>query len=532
MGEDQASDENDESPLVDELLDSAKKREFLKNEQPGTLLSRLPPPRIEKPDNPTSDEHHVRVSQDRPRVVEDMRDATFNGYRRHITSTDARVAPHHNVSPAQCGQIEAPTAALASNDVYKARLDDLERQFKENLVSQVENIVTKHMSGPIRQKLVTEISTALESGVIKEVIKRFNLHFNAQVKDIVKAEVKAELKAEIGRELRAEFQKEMVEARQITSRLAGSHDNLRKVVGEDVKKAITDALREEFSSLLGQARQAGKAIKGGVDALKNQIKTELKSDIEQKIRGDLPLLFKQEIKDELVREISDEIGNPIKRELSAEISEAVEADVKEHLRKYMKRQARLAVMNAGSEHPVHLVIIDFNNLWAIANKVTTKFPNIKRLFLLLRSVLRGYDDHFEPRRVSGYVYASKYHEMDVSRALATHFADDPELEQILKQFTLEIQAEKKMHADGQEQKYRDVDVMIATKVTELISNKANQIASVTIVSGDGDFVPVIELAKHKDIYTIVFSFKENLATSLKLKADTFHLLNKQSKLDA
>jgi len=28
-------------------------------------------------------------------------------------------------------------------------------------------------------------------------------------------------------------------------------------------------------------------------------------------------MFRQEIKDELVREISDEIGNPIKRELAA-----------------------------------------------------------------------------------------------------------------------------------------------------------------------------------------------------------------------
>jgi len=532
VSEDEANDENDESPLVDELLDSAKKREFIKNEQPGTSVNRLPPPRIDKLDASTSNEHHAQVSQDRPRFVNGTRDDTLNGYRRHVTSPDARVNPQQNMAREQCGQVEAPPAVLASSDTYKARLDDLERQFKENLVSQVENIVTKHMSGQIRQKLVAEISTSLESGVIKEVIKRFNLHFSAQVKDVVKAEVKAELKAELGKELRNEFQKEMVEARQITSRLAGSHDNLRKVVGEDVTRAIINELREEFSGLLGQARQAGKVIKDGIDHLKKQIKAELKNDIEQKIRGDLPSLFKQEIKDELVREITDEIGNPIKRDLSAEISEAVEEDVKEHIRRYMKRQARLALMNAGPEHPVHLVIIDFNNLWAIANKVTTRLPNIKRLLLLLRSVLKGYDDHFLPQRVSGYVYASKYNEIDVNRALATQIPDDPELEQILKQFTLEIQSDKKMQADGQDQKYRDVDVMMATKATALFSDKANQVASITIVSGDGDFVPVIDAAKHLGIYTIVFSFKENLATSLKIKADTFRLLNKPSKLDA
>jgi len=128
-------------------------------------------------------------------------------------------------------------------------------------------------------------------------------------------------------------------------------------------------------------------------------------------------------------------------------------------------------------------------------------------------VLREYDDHFVPQRVTGYVYASKYHEGDVTRALATQFFEDPELELILKQFTLEIQAEKKMQADGQEQKYRDVDVMMATNATALISNKGNNVASLTIVSGDGDFVPVVNKAKETGIYTIVFSFKENLATS-------------------
>ncbi len=403
------------------------------------------------------------------------------------------------------------------------------------MVAQIENVVGNLLAGSIRQKLVAEITASLETGVVQEVIKRFKLFFTAQVKEVVKAEIRNEVKAEVAKELRAEFEKEIIDARQVSSRLAGFQDNLRKLVGEDVKEAVMEDMRREFSDLLGQARHAGKMINENFDPLKKQIKTEikaeLKSDIEQKVRKDLPALFRHEIKDELVREISDDIGNPLKRELAAEIRESVEDDVKAHVRRYMRRQARLAVMNAGSEHPVHLVIVDFNNLWMVAKKFTTRLPNIKGLLVLLRKVLQEYDDHFSPQRISGYVYASKYHEVDVNHVLTTQFAGDPELEQILKQFQLEIQSEKKMDANSQEQKYRDVDVMMATRATALISNAGNKIASVTIVNGDGDLDPVVDLAKQADIYTVVFSFKENLATSLRKKADAFYYLNKQSKFD-
>ncbi len=428
--------------------------------------------------------------------------------------------------------IPAPQVAT---DPIAIRLDQVERQLKEGIVTQIENVVGNLLAGTIKQKLVAEITASLETGAVQEVIKRFKLFFTAQVKAVVKAEVKNEVKAEVSKELRAEFQKEIIDARQVTSRLAGFQDNLRKLVSEDIKKAVTDELRSEFSSLLGQARHAGKAIKDNIDPLKkeikNELKAEIKSDIEQKIRKDLPALFQQEIKDELVREISDDIGNPLKRELAAEISEAVEDDVKAHVRRYMKRQARLAVMNAGSEHPVHLVIVDFNNLWMVAKKFTTRLPNIKGLLVLLRKVLREYDDHFVPQRISGHVYASKYHEVDVNHVLTAQFSEDPELDQILKQFQLEIQSEKKMDANSQEQKYRDVDVMMATRAAALLSNAGNKVASVTIVNGDGDLDPVVDLAKQADIYTIVFSFKENLATSLKKKADAFYYLNKPSKFD-
>lgn len=418
-------------------------------------------------------------------------------------------------------------------DPLNAKVEALEREIKGDLISKIENVVANHLAGRARQKLVAEISASLESGVLQEVIKRFKLYFTAQVKDVVKAEVKNEVLAEVTKVLRAEFLKEIIDARQVTSRLVGAYGNLRKIVGEDIKAAVVDELRKEFSSMLGQARSAGNVIKQNLDPLRKGIKTELKAeiknDIEQKIRNDLPALFRHEIKDELVREISDDIGNPLKRHLATEIRESVEEDVKVHVRRYMKRQARLACMNAGNEHPVHLVAIDFNNLFMIASKVTSQLPRIKALFKLLRKVLSEYDDHFAPQRISGHVYASKYHEVNIKRILSTRFPDDPELDQILAQFQLEIQSEKKMDATSQEQKYRDVDVMMATRVTALFSNAANNIASVTLVNGDGDLDPVLEAAKQRGIYTVVFSYKENLATSSKKKADAFYYLNKQAK---
>jgi uncharacterized LabA/DUF88 family protein len=536
VGEDQADDNDEETPVVDSLLSSRDKQVPSKSGQDEQRDAASSPPRKGK-----KGIHAKFPAPPHFSIDTSTRVATpLHSRAQEPTLPMQRQAggsPLRGCLPDSEVQRPSPPIPVPQGgaDPTAIRLNQVERQLKEGIVTQIENVVGNLLAGPIKQKLVAEITASLETGAVQEVIKRFKLFFTAQVKEVVKAEVKNEVKAEVSKELRAEFQKEIIDARQVTSRLAGFQDNLRKLVGEDIKKAMMDDLRLEFSSMLGQARRVGKEIKDNIDPLKKEIKSELKAeiknDIEQKIRNDLPALFRQEIKDELVREISDDIGNPLKRELASEISESVEDDVKAHVRRYMKRQARLAVMNAGSEHPVHLVIIDFNNLWAIANKVTTRLPNIKRLLGLLRKVLREYDDHFVPQRISGHVYASKYHEIDVNRVLTTKLSDDPELEQFLKQFQLEIQSEKKMNDNGQDQKYRDVDVMMATRAALLFSNSANKVASITIVSGDGDFNPVVDAAKQAGIYTIVFSFKENLATSLKKKADAFYHLNKPSKFD-
>jgi uncharacterized LabA/DUF88 family protein len=532
VGEDQAEDIEEETPVVDALLGSREKQvpsklDHQERRDAGPSQSKQRKLGVQGKFSAPS---HLSLDPS-------PRDAAASRSRPREPAAPLSRQPGGIPPPGFLPNIEglAPPLAVkvpkAAADPTALRLDQLERQLKEGLIATIETVLANQLAGSIRQKLVSEITASLETGVVQEVIKRFKLFFTGQVKDVVKAEVKCEIKAEVSKELRAEFQKEIIDARQVTSRLAGSHDNLRKLVGEDVEASVMDSLRAEFSGQLGQARHANAMIKDNLEPLKKQIKAELKSDIEQRIRKELPSIFRNDIKDEVVREIHDEIGNPLKRQLAADLAEEIRHDVKEQLRSYMKQKVRMAYINASPEAPVHLVFVDFNNLWAIADRFTASVPKLKRILDLLQSTLHEYDDQFLPARLSGFIFFSKYHEQNVARFASAPSFDDAELNEMRQQFILEVEEEKKMLQNGQERNYRDVDVLLAARAAELIAKGKNRVASVTIVGGDGDFNPVLDIARKLGIYTIVFAFKQGMSSSLRYNADECHYLNKPSKAD-
>jgi len=437
----------------------------------------------------------------------------------HVTPQKAEIS--HNISPSNESRDNDDESSGLD-----ARLASFERKLNASLVGQIETVVHNVLSGTVKQTLLTEFVGKLQGNVVQEVKRSFQAFFSTQVQEMLKASIKRELEQELGKELRTEFSREIIQAREITSKLSMAYKDFTNDVIEKVISALDQNVRDEFNHELQKAREVSDIIKGSLEPLKRRIKEELRNDISQDIKRQLPALFRQEIKDELVREIKDEMGNVVKDKIVQDISDSVKKEVSNYVNAIAKQRSRMALLNGSSETPLHLVFIDFNNVWGVANKFTTTYPNIRHLLQLLRELLKKYDDQFAPDHVSGFIYCSKYHEAEVNRVFTFRFEEDQELEAMLQQFSCEIESEKKMLQNGQITKVRDVDVLLATHAAAMIAKNAQHVATVTLVSGDGDLNPVLDLAKQNGIHTIVFSFKHGTSSSLKFNADEMQFLDK------
>nr|MDO8112072.1 NYN domain-containing protein [Candidatus Sigynarchaeota archaeon] len=516
-----SEDSNENSPVGDALLnyERPEKKPAINSKKPGNGRQKVPKIKVE-----------VTETQDIPVF---KASTSFDRQEKRKTASDPvparsslfidESAPKSNPSTEE--PAKKPTKVVEETDPISQRLVQLEQRINASLQQKIEIIVANTLDGSVKNQLLTELVGKLKTEVTSDVKRSFQVYFSVDVKDALKSTIKKELTQEICTELRGEFAREIIQAREISSKLSGSYDNYKKGVIDDVTKVIELKLRDEFSREIGLAREASNAIKEDLKPLKKSIKEELRDTISNDIMKLIPGLFRKELKDDLIREIMDDIGKQTGSEFASEITASIRDTVKEDINKFMKHRAKMVMLNAGQEAPVHLIFVDFNNLWAVASKVTTKYPNIKHLLQDLRDVLREYDEKFMPDRVSGFIFYSKYHETTINQVMNFTFNDEPELEAMLKQFQPEIESEKKMQQNGQETTYRDVDVLLAARATEMISKYGARIASVTIVSGDGDMNPIIDIAKRQGIYTIVFSFKQAMSSLLKYNADEAHYLN-------
>ena len=514
---------DDESPVGDALLHYNSKTK----DKPDTIKKPMPS-RHSKPIIHINTDDQAGFQRNLP----DRKPATGHEPVHLITSKP--------VPPAEKLSHPAPSNIVAAREIKPAikvqertneiaNLDDyfahFEKRLKTSLVGQIETVVKNVLSGSVRDALLKEFVDKLQASVVQEVKRSFQAYFTTQVQDALKATIKKELEKELGQELRGEFSREIIQAREITSKLSNAYKDFTKDVTVKVTSALEQEVRDEFNRELRKAREVSDIIKGSVEPLKRVIKEELRSDITQDIQRQLPGLFRKEIKDELIREIKDEIGTSVNNTIVQDISDAIKQDVNEFVASIAKQRSRMALLNVGSDIPLHLVFIDFNNLWAVANKYTTTYPNIRHLLILLRELLRKYDDQFTPDHVSGFIYCSRYHEAEVNRVFDFKFEEDPDLEAMVRQFQCEIESEKKMLDNGQVKKIRDVDVLLATQASAMIAKNAQRIATVTLVSGDGDLNPVLDFAKQYGIHTICFSFKHGTSSSLKFNADELQFLD-------
>lgn len=518
-------DTDDESPVGDALLQYDKKKKDKQSASKKPVYSRPKFPKLKIKANTMPESGSARNNHSRG--FERDREAVQASPIKRVQSSERNVQ-------AKLSNTEISRSIPSTNNAHSqkdehaeidARFAFFEHNLKASLVGQIETVVNNVLSGSVKQTLLKEFVDKLQASVIQEVKRSFQAFFSAQVKETLKASIKGELEKELGKELRTEFSREIIQARDITSRLSMAYGEFANDVTDKVTRALDQKVRDEFNNELRKAREVSDIIKGSLEPLKRRIKEELRNDISQDIKRQLPALFRQEIKDELIREIKDEIGNSVKDEIIEEIVESTNKKIDEHVISYAKQKSRMAMLNAENDTPMHLVFIDFNNLWEVAKKYTTNYPNIKYLLQLLRELLRKYDDQLTPDRVSGFIYFSRYHETEVNRVLSFKFEDDPELEAIGRQFEPEIESERKMMQNGQVTKMRDVDVLLASQASAMIAKNSHRIATVTLVSGDGDLNPVLAIAKQNGIHTIVFSFKHGTSSSLTYNADEIQFLD-------
>ena len=84
----------------------------------------------------------------------------------------------------------------------------------------------------------------------------------------------------------------------------------------------------------------------------------------------------------------------------------------------------------------------------------------------------------------------------------------------------------KLFADGTRK--ADLDVVLAVDVIR----RSDSIDVMALFSGDGDFVPVVDLVREKGVRVEVYAFVESLAEELRLATDAFYDLHEMTQVHA
>jgi hypothetical protein len=254
-----------------------------------------------------------------------------------------------------------------------------------------------------------------------------------------------------------------------------------------------------------------------------QIKSELKEEISTTLHDALLAEVKNDVRAELAGEIKQEILAKVGTDLKAAVVTDLRASVLAEINEYAAKKTDILVKKANINNPVHLVLIDFNNLWGMTDKFNyLKRPTATTLFGHLRDILLDADDSFSPDRLQGHLLYSKNRECDV-KSFKSGADRDPIVAAMLGRFVPEMNSDRKRN--GGDHGFCDVDVTLGVRATEAIVRDGERILSMTIVSGDGDFTSVIEMARRYGVFPIVISFREGISDALRTGAGEVHYMN-------
>ena len=263
------------------------------------------------------------------------------------------------------------------------------------------------------------------------------------------------------------------------------------------------------------------------NVMKPQIKDELSFEIKRDLNQELAESFRSEIKSEIINEIKNEIWESVNQDVKNTLEKELKQSIRSRMAAYIKKKVDFETKMSEVETPLHLIFVDFNNLWELAQKHTfTRIPDIVHLIRLLHKIISDDEADFDFSTIQGSVFFSKYHECEIAGIKDFQWNEEkkPVLTKMLSKIDWQMVSEKKMNGVHG---YRDIDISMAVEATEMIVKNSPNILSVTIVSGDGDFTPVLDLAKKYGIHTIVVAFKKGLSTAMKYHADEVHYMNER-----
>jgi hypothetical protein len=299
---------------------------------------------------------------------------------------------------------------------------------------------------------------------------------------------------------------------------------------EKVRSGITAELYTKMNQIA--ENQVDYALKNKTQVacegwLKSYFRPRIKSELKEEISTTLHDTLLAEIKDDVRAELAGEIKQELLAQVASELKNAVVTELKSkalaEIKGFAEKRTDIMLRKVNVVNPVHLVLIDFNNLWGMTDKFNyLKRPTATTLFTKLREILLDADDRFSPSRLQGCLLYSKNRECDI-RSFRSGVDRDPEITAMLDCLVPEMISDRKRN--NGEGGYCDIDVMLGVRATEAILQDPNHVLSMTLVSGDGDFTSVIDMARRYGVYTIVLSFKEGISDALKANAGEVHYMN-------
>ncbi|MHA1846320.1 MAG: NYN domain-containing protein [Promethearchaeota archaeon] len=309
----------------------------------------------------------------------------------------------------------------------------------------------------------------------------------------------------------------------IASKIENEIQELRKrligeitfAINENLEKNYFYKLKNEFEEdIMNQLQQK----------IKNNLKPDLKYEVVKVLRNEWETDIKNELKKDIEFDIKNDLETFVNKDMKKLLMNQYKKDISHLINKHIEMKVSVEARNLFAKSPVHLVVVDFNNLWAIADKYTyTRQVDIEILMKKLRNALMEIDSNFYEEKLIGFIFYSKYHDSEINAIRSYEWKNG--LDNILNQFKWEMISDRKMGEKKDPGNYRDIDISLAVKATELIMSDNKNILTFTIVSGDGDFTPVLNLAKKYKIKTIVIAFKKGLSQSLTGKADKVVFMN-------
>lgn len=184
------------------------------------------------------------------------------------------------------------------------------------------------------------------------------------------------------------------------------------------------------------------------------------------------------------------------------------------------------------------------NLLLFANHKKENMLNLKNCYLYIdsgyiqsRLTKEGYNPEFNPDRLAQYVtseplYACVVHPVRKFYYDAIDEDADPEVIKKKKAYLDKVRSLKDTHVvlgkirKSKKKEQKGVDVQLAVDALE--AARSGSVDVIALITGDADFVPLVEAIRRAGPHVFVIAFNSTVSTDLKNAADRFYSLPEDS----